>query len=282
MPDKGFLRHFLACNQHDLSRFVPFYIGATKLGWITKELAGLLGAEIDLFRPHADGLALAPHLDSFAARSDALEVAAKWIAKRYGRALRNEMYPVLEKWGDKPLAKIDRAAVPWFGIRGFGVHVNGFVRKKDGLYLWTGERAKDRQVDPGKLDNLIGGGQPIGLTLEENLQKEAQEEAGIGPLLAKKAKQAGTISYMAGRQLGLRNDTLFVFDLELPEDFQPRNTDGEVAAFYLWPLSEVAEIVRDTDRFKFNCNLVIIDFLMRHDFLTKANGEYDKILHYLG
>ena len=32
---------------------------------------------------------------------------------------------------------------------------------------------------PGQLDNLIAGGQPVGLTLEQNLIKEAYEEAGV-------------------------------------------------------------------------------------------------------
>jgi hypothetical protein len=48
----------------------------------------------------------------------------------------------------------------------------------------------------------------------------------------------------------------------------------------LWPIERVAERVRDTFDFKFNCNLVIIDFLIRHgliaaddpDFLALAEG----------
>lgn len=31
----------------------------------------------------------------------------------------------------------------------------------------------------------------------------------------------------------------FVFDLELPEEFEPRVGDGEVQEFYLWPLDKV-------------------------------------------
>ena len=43
--------------------------------------------------------------------------------------------------------------------------------------------------------------------------------------------------------------------------------DGEVGEFMLWPIEKVAEVVRDTFEFKFNCNLVIIDFLIRHGVL---------------
>ena len=273
--ETGFLRHFQACNARDMEKFAPFYVGTRRLGWIKKKIAALLPGEMDFFVPHKDGLALARQLDNFDARSKALAAAAAFVSEKRERKLRKEMYPVLEKWGDQPLAQLDRAAVPWFGIKGYGVHVNGFVRKKGGIHLWIGERAKDREISPGKLDNLIGGGQPIGLTLEENLAKEAKEEADLGSEYVKLMKPAGTINYMLEKQGGLRNDGLFVYDLELPESVIPRNTDGEVEKFDLLPVAEVAALVRDTDRFKFNCNVVIIDFLTRHDLLPKDKEHAD-------
>ena len=47
--------------------------------------------------------------------------------------------------------------------------------------------------------------------------------------------------------------------------------DGEVAEFMLWPIYRIAELVCNTFEFKFNCNLVIIDFLLRHGILSPAN-----------
>jgi hypothetical protein len=73
---------------------------------------------------------------------------------------------------------------------------------------------------------------------------------------------------------GFRRDVLYCYDLELPEGFVPVNTDGEVSEFMLLPLDEVAAIVRDTDQFKLNCNLVIIDFLIRHGWLAPQSEEY--------
>ncbi|HEU0118168.1 MAG TPA: DUF4743 domain-containing protein [Alphaproteobacteria bacterium] len=277
----GYLRHFQACNTHDLSKFAPFFIGPVQYGWIPEPLASDLLGNMDMFDAHQNGLRLASRFDDFITRSQALATAASWLATKTGRPLRNEMYPIVSAWGDEPLAQIDRAAVPLFGVRGFGVHVNGFVRKADGIHLWIGERAHDRQVDPGKLDNFIGGGQPIGLSIEDNLCKEAKEEAGIDASLAKTAKRTRDIRYMIERTSGLRNDTLFIFDMELPEGHTPKNTDGEVAAFHLMPIAEVAKIVHDTDRFKFNCNLVIIDFLIRHGFLTEKDGEFSAIKAFL-
>ncbi len=280
-PNACYVRHFVACNKCDMGQFAPLFIDGRRFGYVTTKLAGLLPRETRLFVPHADGIALDAKFNSYAARSEALMQATKWIAARYEKNLRNEKYAVVEKWGDTPIAEIDRVAVPWFGVRAWGVHVNGYVRKADGIYLWVGTRADDRPADPGKLDNLIGGGQPIGLSERENLCKEAKEEAGIEEALAMTAKLARTMDYRMQRSDGLRTDTLFIYDLELPQDFVPQNTDGEVARFDLMPLREVAAIVRDTNKFKFNCNLVIIDFLMRHGFITAQDDAHTPLAKWL-
>ena len=66
----------------------------------------------------------------------------------------------------------------------------------------------------------------------------------------------------------------FCFDLELPSNFVPRNTDGEIESFALWPIERVAETVAETREFKDNCNLVIIDFLIRHGFIPPDDPDY--------
>jgi hypothetical protein len=68
------------------------------------------------------------------------------------------------------------------------------------------------------------------------------------------------------------------YDLELPADFHPRCNDGEVETFYLWPVEQVMETVRDTEEFKPNCNLVIIDFLVRHGYLDQDAPDYLEII----
>jgi 8-oxo-dGTP pyrophosphatase MutT (NUDIX family) len=278
---QGYLRHFIACNTCDLSHFVPFIIDGKIYGRIKEDAADFLLQETKSFTPHGKGISLSARITGFAPRSDALMHATAKLTKFYGKKLRNEMYPVVEKWGDEPLAQLDRVAVPWFGIRAWGVHVNGFVRRKDGLYLCIGQRAKNRLIEPGKLDNFIGGGLPIGLTLEQNLCKEAKEEAGLDAPMALKAKLIRQIDYLRELPDGSRNDTLFLYDLELPEDFIPKNTDGEVEIFHFFPLEKVAELICKTDSFKFNCSLVLTDFLMRHGFITPENAEFEPLKAWL-
>jgi len=75
-------------------------------------------------------------------------------------------------------------------------------------------------------------------------------------------------------QLGIRDDVLFVYDLEIPPDFVPKNCDGEIVHFELMSSLEVLERIRATSDFKFNVNLVILDFAVRHGLLRPDDPEY--------
>ena len=76
--------------------------------------------------------------------------------------------------------------------------------------------------------------------------------------------------------LGIRDDVLYVYDLELPADFMPVNSDGEIVHFELMPADRVVERVRTTDDFKFNVNLVILDFALRHGLIAVDDPEYHR------
>ncbi|QCN94977.1 DUF4743 domain-containing protein [Azospirillum argentinense] len=276
----SFLDHIRACNAHDLSGFRPFELEGHRLGWVRHALAEQLPGVDPGFVVTAGRVTLAPEVRDFEARSSVLAHAAQFLVETGAvSALRGEFYPVTPAWGAEPLMRIDRAVVAQFGTPAYGLHVNGFVRQPDGgLSLWIGRRARDREVAPGKLDNMIAGGQPIGLTLAENLVKEAQEEAGIDAALASRAVPVGAVTYRMETEAGLKQDTLFLYDLELDADFVPQNTDGEVERFELWPLDRVAESVRTTKDWKFNVNLVVIDFMVRHGWLTPDEPDYLEIV----
>jgi 8-oxo-dGTP pyrophosphatase MutT (NUDIX family) len=185
------------------------------------------------------------------------------IALAAGCRVRGEDFDVRATLDGPVLAVLDRGALPDFGVMGVGVHVNGLVQRPDGWHLWVGKRAADKKLDPGKLDNLVGGGVAAGYTPFETLLKEAAEEAGLPEDLAKTATLQARFSYNMERPEGLRRDLLYAYDLILPEAFEPHPTDGEVEHFDLWPLAKVFETVRDTDAFKFNVNLVLIDLFIR-------------------
>jgi 8-oxo-dGTP pyrophosphatase MutT (NUDIX family) len=267
----SFLDHIDHCNNADLSAFLPLALGNTRVGWIHHKLGMELGRWPDAFAMNEHSVSMAPHADDFNKRSAVVEPALRAFADQgLITAWRDELYPVMKDWGETPLMQIERAACPALGIRSWGVHVNGYVRRSDGLHMWVAKRASDKTY-PGMLDNMVAGGQPIGIGLHANVIKEAQEEAGIPTELSERAVAVGMISYVHYREAGLSPDQMFCYDLELPPDFIPENTDGEVEEFTLRPIAELAETVRNTHAFKFNCNLVIIDFLIRHGVLTPDN-----------
>jgi 8-oxo-dGTP pyrophosphatase MutT (NUDIX family) len=170
-------------------------------------------------------------------------------------------------------ALIDRGALPSFGIMAEGVHVNGLVRRSDGIHVWIARRAANKLLDPGKLDHIVAGGVPAGLTPAETLVKEAAEEAAVPASLADRSVPVACIAYAMERTEGLRRDRLHCYDLELPEDFRPHATDGEVEAFELWPIQRVMQTVRETDDFKFNVNLVLIDLFLREGLIAGREAK---------
>lgn len=271
----SFLDRIEECNEHDLSHFRPFLVADERVGWVRHALAERLAKFADTFTVKRDAVRLADHLDDFRSRTDAVDRVVKTLeAEGIIKGRRNEYYPVSTSFTAPPLMAIERAAVPRFGVRAYGVHMNGYVRKPDGIHMWIGRRAKDKHTYPDMLDNTVAGGQPMGIGLMENLIKECKEEAAIPESLAKQAHAVGAITYCMEAEDGLKPDVQFCYDLEMPGDFTPRNADGEIAEFMLWPIARVAEVVRDTREFKFNCNLVIIDFLVRRGLLPPEHPDY--------
>jgi thiamine pyrophosphokinase len=270
----GFARHIAACNNtpSPIGR-LPFRLGEAQVGWIGAEAARAL-----TFFPrevHFDGrgVALALRHRTPAQRTDALAMLVGELAGRGFCRIRGEAFDIREHADGPSLGTLDRGAVPVLGVIGQGVHVNGLVRRADGLHLWVGLRSRHKQVAPGLLDNLVAGGIPAGLSPEETLLKEAEEEASIPPELARQARRVARLSYILTNAEGLRRDVLHGFDLDLPEDFQPRPNDDEVERFELWPVQRVLEAVRDTDSVKFNVNLVLIDLFLREGLIAGPDAR---------
>lgn len=272
----AYLDHIRRCNAHDLRKFRPWSIEGRAVGWLRHDFIEHLRGFSGIFTMPEDGpIALAAALSTPAERTEAIAgICRSLAAEGVLAAERGEMFPVAPRWGVAPLAEVDRRWVTHFGLPAYGVHLNGFVQTADGIKMWIARRAKGKMTYPGQLDNLVAGGQGVGLGLYENMVKEADEEAAIPSAIARHIRPVGTISYVMETEAGLKLDTMYNFDLELPAEFEPVNNDGEVDEFMLVPLAEVAAIVRETFDFKFNCNLVIIDFLIRHGFLT-PDGEPD-------
>jgi isopentenyldiphosphate isomerase len=271
----AFVDRIRECNTHDPAKFRAFHVAGWRVGAVRLDRVARLASFRDVFTVDDDAVTLRPDLATPEQRSAAIaRVVASLEAAGEVRGRRDEFYPVAMQFGTEPLLQIERAAVPFFGVRAYGVHMTGFVRGAAGMSIWVPRRARGRHNFPGMLDNTVAGGQPVGIGLRANLVKECGEEAGIPPELAVQARGVGAISYCVEHSDGLKPDMQFCFDLELPAEFTPRNTDGEVESFMLWPVERVMAIVRDTQEFKFNCNLVLIDFFLRHGLIDCDDPDY--------
>jgi 8-oxo-dGTP pyrophosphatase MutT (NUDIX family) len=275
----SFLDHIAACNIHDARRFLPFIVSGNVVGRLRRDFARRLLSWPELFDITDSSVSLIDQGADLSQRSERLASVLEQLVKQGElRPFHGEQYAAYADGTLDPLLLIDRAMAPCFGIRAFGQHINAFVRSPDGLKMWISRRAEDRIHYPGHLDNLAAGGLPFGISLRDNLAKECWEEAGIPLELAEHAVPVGAVNYHMDTQLGFKSDTLYCYDLELPEDFTPACTDGEVQAFYLWPIDEVMRRVRNGNEFKLNCNLVIIDFLIRHGYINPDEPGYMNLL----
>ena len=257
------MRHIAACRNAALpGRRVPLRLGTERVGWVLPDTAAALAALGGI----ADGGGVAVAAGQFYG-------VARQLADQGLCRFRDEAFDVRAALDGPVLAQVDRGAVPLLGVQAEGVHLNGLVRRPDGLWVWVARRAAHKLLDPGKLDHLVGGGVPAGLSPWKTLAKEADEEAAVPPALIAQALPVAKLSYAMDYVEGLRRDRLHCYDLLLPEDFVPRPRDGEVESFALRPLRAVLDEVRRTDAYKFNVNLVLIDLFLRAGLLDTAEGR---------
>jgi len=275
----SYLDRIAECNHWRPAGLRPFVVAGQRVGMVGGSFAEALSRAGKVFIVENDRIVLDDGLVDFEQRSRAVAASLRDIAGAGGiKGWRGELYPVSTGFTAPPLLAMERAAIPRFGVRAYGVHLNGFLGEGEDIQMWIGRRAADKQTFPGKLDNMVAGGQPIGIGLKQNLIKECAEEASIPPALAERARPVGAIRYCAQSDEGLKPDVQFCYDLRLPSDFVPANADGEIALFELWPIQKVIDRVAETQDFKFNCNLVIIDFLVRHGLIGPDHEDYLEIV----
>ena len=277
----GLLRLFRRCPCADPRPYRRFMVAGRHVGWAKPDFARLLAEFPNVFYLTDRAVHLHDRLADVEDRSKAVaDVLAKLREQGAVPGWRGELYPVNRRYGEAPLLLMERAATPLFGLQTYGINVNGLVRDGDGWQIWIARRAATKHVDPGMLDLVVGGGQPHGLSIADNLLKECAEEACIGPTLAERARPASLTTMMIEAAEGLRVGVQFNFDLELPADFQPRNEDGEVAEFQLWPLDRLEENLRDADDFMFDAALAKLDLLVRFGAVGPEDPDYlDLIAH---
>jgi 8-oxo-dGTP pyrophosphatase MutT (NUDIX family) len=254
---------------------VPLRVESAIVGWLDAGRAARIREFTGVFAPDGDGMAFVSALHDAASRSDALAIVTATLAGEGALTpWRNELYAVAPTLGGAPWFLLERAAARYFGVHTWAAHINGVVRGSTATTMWLARRSADKAIDPGKLDNLVGGGIAAGLSLAETLVKEAWEEAGIPRERAARSVPGGAVHIWRERPDGLQSETIYVHDLWLPADFVPANQDGEASEHRLVSLPEVARLISlpdGPDEVTADAGLVVLDFLLRHGAIASAS-----------
>jgi 8-oxo-dGTP pyrophosphatase MutT (NUDIX family) len=194
------------------------------------------------------------------------------------RAWRDEPFALFDPADGTRLATMERAAARFWGSLTLGAHANGYLADASGrpTHLWVAERSPTKATDPGKLDNLVGGGVPLGQTPAEALVREGWEEAGLDAAAMGRASPGSVIELQRPLPdcggLGWQWERLYTWDLRLDPAVQPRNQDGEVAALRLLPVLEAIELAQG-EAMTVDAALVTLDFAWRHRLLAAAQSD---------
>ncbi len=258
-------------------RLRPLRIGGQTAGWLDPQRALRLRPFTKIFEVRETEVTLSPRLGDISARTIAFDEVARVLAAEGAlTAWRDERYAVASGFGTPPWFLLERAAARFFGIHTYAAHVNGVVGRTR-VRMWLARRSPTKAIDPGMLDNLVGGGIAAGRSVADTVVKEALEEAGIDASLARRAQFAGTVDICRARPDGLQHETIFVHDLSLRADFAPAAIDGEAVDYRLVELSDAARIIAHAegpDVATADSSLVILDYLLRHGELPRDGLEY--------
>ncbi len=262
-------------------RYRPLRVDGEIAGWLTDERAERVAQFNHVFRVNDDEIVFVSTLASASHRSDAIAGVARSLADEGAlTAWRDERYAVARDRDAVPWFVLERSAARYFGIHTYATHANGLVATDRGPHMWLARRSATKAIDPGLLDNLVGGGIAAGASVPETLTKEAWEEAGIPHALAQTAEPTGAVHIRRDQPDGLHSETIFVHDLWLSAHFRPANQDGEAGDHRLVTLDEAARLIAiddGPDAITADASLVILDCLRRHGAIA-ADAAGDRAL----
>jgi 8-oxo-dGTP pyrophosphatase MutT (NUDIX family) len=256
----------------------PWIVDGYAAGYLDDRRTKRIARFGDVFDVAPDAIHFQATLDDPAARTRAIDAVARTLAAEGALTRwRDERYSVAVDVKAPALFEIERAAARFFGIATHAAHINATTTRDGETRMWIARRSLAKPIDPGLLDNLVGGGIAAGASIADTVVKEAWEEAGIAGDVASSARPTGFVRIFREQPDGILRETIHVHDLSLTPDFEPRNQDGEVAGCRLASIDEVAAWMgNDTgdDVVTADAALVIADWLIRNGHLRAARPAY--------
>ncbi|CAM1506690.1 Fc.00g063310.m01.CDS01 [Cosmosporella sp. VM-42] len=229
----------------------------------------------------------------------------KWLTKPKEDRDFHPIHNTDSRWQDLSIPLPARGI---FGVITIGVHLNMYTVKtvngrEEVDRIWVSQRATgDMMSYSGMLDQVVAGGMDTTdriqglLAPSVTLKREAGEEADIlldlqtktmSVRIGWKRKSIGIIEeaphitfydckgIQAGRgsEGHLEPGVRFVYDLKLTDPgFQPTKAERNIEKFEAFSVDQVLKQLRDK-RWKPNCGLVMLGFLLRKGLVTPADDE---------
>ncbi|KAK7102107.1 uncharacterized protein [Littorina saxatilis] len=277
---------------------VGFFLEGDQVGLVRPEIVKKLKKFPDVFdivekgggRRQASrsvGVHVSPSLTTQRDRTEAVNSALEKLRdKRELVALQmwqdDRNIPIYKKFSaeGETLMNLQKAAAPLFGIVTYRVHLNGYTCDDEGNVskMWVAVRAKTKATYPGMYSNMVAGVVHAEHEPWENMRLHCQEQASIDEAVLDGLSQNSMVTYCMEDERGVMPGCRFIYDMVLPEDFQPETFDGEKKHFKLLPIDKVRELLMQ-DKFKPDCALVILDFLTRVGLITvEADDDYLHIM----
>lgn len=237
-PDAAWLAALHArADRPPLRARVPLWAGAARIGSVEPDLLLPLalpeGLAQQVVRGRESGWQVNGELT---ASLHALATALRQAGAAH--AWRDEQLAVTDEAGRR-LGSIERAVVRPLGITTFAVHLVGM--SPDGRH-WVQQRSLAKPNDPGLWDTLMGGMIPECDSLEQALERETWEEAGLRPDQLEDLRHGGRVTTRrptGDGRAGYVIEHIDWYRCVVPEGVVPANQDGEVAQFRLMDADEL-------------------------------------------
>jgi 8-oxo-dGTP pyrophosphatase MutT (NUDIX family) len=157
---------------------------------------------------------------------------------------RNELLSVRSLDG-QIVGAIERGTTRLLGIRTQAVHLLGQSLGGN----WLQQRAWHKSDDPGRWDTLSGGMVSHEETIDQALQRETFEEAGLRLADLEQVCYRGVLNIEEPTDHGLelRREELHWYTAHLPAALEPNNQDGEVIGFECVERSKLIKMLASDD-----------------------------------
>ena len=234
---------------------VPLWWGPGCIGSIEPELVERAGIAGWALLPHRRGGEPGWRLFGDDLSLTLAGIALELRERNLCHVWRDELLAVRDESG-QVLGVVERAATRLLGIATDAVHLAAV--DEQGRH-WVQRRSMDKPTDPGLWDTLVGGAVPASDTLEQALERETWEEAGLRLAQLRDLRHGGRVRTQRPSDVphGYVVEWVEWYTCTLPADVTPRNQDGEVAEFCCIDAEDVTQRL-ERDEFTIDAAQVLL------------------------